>query len=265
MKFSILLLFLVLALLSCNSYEKQYQLVEEISYKALRKSNRALSKLSSSNYESINNKLRDNMYGERVVFWDKKARKLEALTINILQDLNSVDIKSKTAIDTLYLLKCKYIHEVILIDSNLQKTFNPEIDSFLIKNDKPISSSFYAEITKNDILILESKFSTEFSDQLHIVFEAFSQFRAIASQNTEHLKSGEELEIIAGIGYFITASNPTFIINGKTILPNQQGVAIYKLKVRGKGKNSIPVKIIYTGQKGVKEEFSTTKDYFIDK
>lgn len=265
MKFITLFLSSLLLLISCSSNEKQSQLIEDISFKSLQKSNKALSQLSSTNYESMREKLRDRSYGEHAVFWNNKATTLKALTLEILQKIESLDIKSKSANDTLSVLKEKYISDIIVLDSSLEKRFKSEIDSFSINHGLTISPLFNTELAKNDILILESQFSGYFNNKLQMIIEDYTKFSAIVGQNATHLRTGEVLEITAGIGSYTVAAKPTFTINGKIISPTEDAVAVYKLKVDGSGKKTIPVIIMFTGPDGQKESKEFMLEYYVDK
>lgn len=265
MKSILLLLAPLTILISCNSNEKRYKLIEDISSKSLQKSNRVLSQLSSTNYEAMREKLRDENYGQNAVFWNNKATKLKTLTSDILKQIEGLDINSKSADDTLSALKRKYFTGIMLLDSSVGQIFKSDIDSFLIDYGSAISPSFNIEKTKNDILVLESKSSGYFNNKFRMITEDYTQFSALVGQNTSHLRPGEILEVTAGIGSYSVVPKPTFKINGEIISPNENAMAVYQLKVEGNGKKSIPVKIIFTGQDGqiISKEF--TLDYFVDK
>jgi len=79
----------------------------------------------------------------------------------------------------------------------------------------------------------------------------FQVFSAIAAQNTTFLKSGELLEITAGVGSFSVAARPKITIDGKNIPLDPDGTAIYRIKAPGKpGKHVIPVKIEFVKPDG---------------
>ena len=86
----------------------------------------------------------------------------------------------------------------------------------------------------------------------------------IIDQSSNYLKPGDELEITAGVGVFSTTSNPRISVNNMPIPVNQNGVAIYVLKVPSKaGKHSIPVKIEYTTPGGKKELMTKNVSYIV--
>lgn len=265
MKSIILLLVPLFFLISCGSNEKKYQLIEDISSRSLQKSNHALSQLSSTNYQAMREKLREENYGEQAAFWNNKATKLKTLTLDILQQIGGLNIRSKSSNDTLLILKRKYITDVILLDSNLAHIFKPDMDSFLVNYGITISSVFNSEKAKNDVLILESQFSEYFNNKFGMIIEDCTQFSAIVGQNTSHLREGEILEVTAGIGSYTVAAKPTFKINGQIIPPNAEKIAVYKLRVEGNGKKSIPVKIIFIGIDGQHKSKEFILDYYVDK
>jgi len=259
MKLITLVLLTIFSVLgSCNRNESSYRLIEEISITSLRNSNQALSQLSAANYNSLTERLRDDIYGENVELWNSKALKLKSLTSEIINQINN-----NFPLDTLMPLKQKYIREVISLDSNLKKVFEQNIDSFLINYSSTISPLFNIEKTKNDLLILESLLSGYFNNKLGAIIEDYTVFSALVGQNSNHLESGETLEVSAGIGSYSMAAKPMFIINSDTINA-EEGRASYKLKVMGKGKKNIPVKIIYTSSKGKQELKNFSLDYYVD-
>ena len=105
--------------------------------------------------------------------------------------------------------------------------------------------------------------SSYLDNKTSMIKEDFSIFSTIVSQNTKHLKAGENLEIWAGIGSFSIAANPTFVINGINVKPDESATAKYIIKVSGKGKKTIPVRIFYISNKGSKESKEIELDYYV--
>ena len=129
---------------------------------------------------------------------------------------------------------------------------------------KDLSPEFIIEKTINDILLSESKMSSYLDNKTSMIVEDFTIFSTLVSQSTKHLKAGEILEITAGIGSYSVAANPIFIINGNIVKLDESAKAKYTLKVSGRGKKTIPVKIFYISNNGSKESKEIELEYYVD-
>ena len=185
------------------------------------------------------------------------------MTSEIVSHIESLKRKQNVSIDTINFLKNKYIHDVKSIDTTLYEILNQNKDNSLNNLTKGLSVEFVIEKIKNDILVSESKMSSYLDNKTSMIKEDFSIFSTIVSQNTKHLKAGENLEIWAGIGSFSIAANPTFVINGINVKPDESATAKYIIKVSGKGKKTIPVRIFYISNKGSKESKEIELDYYV--
>lgn len=248
---------------SCNEKNERTDLIEKISIRSLRKSNEAISQLSDANYRSLSGKLTNAIYGERVSLWNDKAIKLKSITEKVIQEINNSNVGNKFSNNSILSLKSNYVNEVKLLDSSLNR-FEADINSFLVNNDSLFSPVFIVEKTKNDLLLLESKFSGHFNSQVGAYITDYTTFSYLVGQNSNHLKAGDTLEISAGVGSFTLAAKPSFTIDGNIIEPDGNARATYRLKVSGKGKKTIPVNISYTNTKGIKESKNLTLNYDVD-
>jgi hypothetical protein len=264
MKLSIPIILTFSLLMSCNTNEKKYKLLQDIAATSLANSNAALAELSSANYKALNDKLRDLNYGEYAFSINAKATKLKTLNLDILKQIASLNFKGDSLQQKIFLIKNNYISDIISIDSSFKSFYKSDIDLFLFQNRATTSSKFNIEKAKNDILIFESKCSGYLNKKLGILINDYTTFLALVSQNKSHLKSGDTLEITAGIGSFSIAAKPTFLINDSTLLPNENAIAIYKLRVQGKGQMSMPVKIVFVSQDGQKKSKDFIVDYYVD-
>ncbi|MBK6379818.1 MAG: hypothetical protein IPF72_08815 [Chitinophagaceae bacterium] len=64
-------------------------------------------------------------------------------------------------------------------------------------------------------------------------------FQVIIGQSSNCVKAGDNLEITAGVGAFSAASQPKFTIGDKLISGDDNGIAIYKLKLHQKPESII--------------------------
>ena len=84
-------------------------------------------------------------------------------------------------------------------------------------------------------------------------------------QNTKCLKSGDYLEISAGIGAFSRAAMPQITIDNKLIDSDFGGLVKYRIKAPNKsGKYFIPIKIKYTKPDGTKYILEKQIEYTVD-
>ena len=72
------------------------------------------------------------------------------------------------------------------------------------------------------------------------------------------------MEVTAGIGSFSGAAKPSFLIDNKTVSPNEDAIAVYRLKVEGKGEKSIPIRILFVGPDGQKRSTEMILKYYVD-
>jgi hypothetical protein len=94
----------------------------------------------------------------------------------------------------------------------------------------------------------------------------FDKISVLMGQNSIHFKTGDKLEITAGVGAFSIAAQPKIVI-GKQLVPlNNNGYAEYKkLITADSGKHILPVKISYYSQDGELKTLEKEIEYFVDK
>ena len=82
-----------------------------------------------------------------------------------------------------------------------------------------------------------------------IIDDFYSTYAAIVTQSSTYVGTGEEVEIIAGVGSISKRSKPLFIIDGKRVSMNDDGLAIYKIISSDKpGTYNVPVSISFINQ-----------------
>ena len=136
------------------------------------------------------------------------------------------------------LLKNDYLNKISLLDSSISTSFKSQFESLSQSYDPDFSLNFIREKVKNDILLLESSLSDYFDLKVGGIKEPFTSYSILLGQNTNHLKTGETLEIVTGLGAFTTSASPSFNINGNNIEPDANKQAVYRMKVSGKGKKT---------------------------
>lgn len=92
----------------------------------------------------------------------------------------------------------------------------------------------------------------------------YEQFSAIAVLNSAYIKSGDSIEVVAGVGSFTAASKPRIIIDGREIELNAASHAVYNFRSHSKpGKYIIPVEIEFFKPDGTRERIVKNLKYTI--
>jgi hypothetical protein len=87
----------------------------------------------------------------------------------------------------------------------------------------------------------------------------FDSFALIIGQSNNNVKSGDKIEITAGLGVFSGRLQPEITINGKVAEINEEGIAVYKFKAPQKtGRYFVPVKSIFISPSTGKPEIHET-------
>lgn len=133
------------------------------------------------------------------------------------------------------------------------KSQNPYADYF--KNTNVLGALVMLAKIQNDVLKSEHLMIDLIKNQIAYHENIwYDHVHAIAAQNTTILRTGEEIEITAGIGKFSTSAKPIFTINEQVAIIGEDGVAIYKLKINQEpGKYIIPVRMEFTKADGTDE------------
>ncbi|MET0465206.1 MAG: hypothetical protein ABW007_18740 [Chitinophagaceae bacterium] len=94
------------------------------------------------------------------------------------------------------------------------------------------------------------------------IIDRFDTYSAIIGQSSNVVLPGQTVEITAGIGSFTKTASAKITINGKPCLLQEDGAARYTLAAsRIPGKYTLPVKIDYVDQDGIKRLISTSLTY----
>ncbi len=228
-------------------------------------SNNLIEKYSNNNYEELQNKLRDNIYGDKITYWNTKAQVLKKITRETIEKLQELKELNTILGDSINLIKRKYLDSILSLDTSINSNAIAALKIFSSNYNSKYSPQLNMLKAINDVLVLESYIVLYFNNKTGMIIEYYTRFTSITTQNVNHLKSGEYLEVYSGIGSFTLASNPTFLINSDTMKVDESGgYATYRLKVSGKGKKTANVKIIFTDNKGLKDTVSHTITYFVN-
>ncbi len=111
---------------------------------------------------------------------------------------------------------------------------------------------------RNDILLSENMLIQYCNSHVTNYTCGHRQFESIAILNSSYVKTGQLIEVKAGIGSFTKALLPRVTIDGKPQSLNSNGVAVYSFIAKGSpGKHFVNVRFEFTdsnGKKAVKED-----------
>lgn len=239
----------------------------------------SMTNLSTQNIlHDINEKRNDPITSYKASIWYPKAEQVVSLTTNCYNYIESIKKKVPLSneLSASLLLQIKnYEKEIFAIDEKINSTFNnPAYLLFSRDSTKTSEAEAYATLFKNasresSLALLGTLQNNlkEFENKLvvfcHVQIPApdryYDSYSVIVGQNVKTLSPGEQLEISAGVGAFSLVAKPEIVINGKTMLLNDQGLANFKTKAPTRlGSHLIPVIISFTDFEGkrVKREFS---------
>ena len=284
MKKILLLLLITSMLISCKDKEKD-RLYDEL-IAGYQRGNSSLKDINRKIYWSIKEKLRKPETIDVALIWEPKITLIRNKSDTLLNYLDSCIVLlkqdsfapnlekeyNKLFMDLLYKRLLNLKKTCLAIDPEIKSNFEKNIlittihdtievplDVFnaTVFHNKKEAIAFLSGV-ENNILNLEY-YLIDFCDKKTIIIdEGWFSFSAIAVQNTEHLKAGEKLRIIAGEGCFSKKRNNRVFINNKQIKLNAEGVAEFEMTApKVLGKYHIPVKIEFTRP-------DSTKD-FLDK
>ena len=117
-----------------------------------------------------------------------------------------------------------------------------------------ILSKFQNDVKNSQAIVVD-----RYYQQIGKVAFKLDKFEAFASQNSNYLMPGQDLEIKAGIGAFSTEALPKVSINGAAVPTGADGAAVYKTSVSGTGEHTVKVVVNYKDP-NTGEDKTATKD-----
>ncbi|MEI9810185.1 MAG: hypothetical protein WDO16_21235 [Bacteroidota bacterium] len=92
----------------------------------------------------------------------------------------------------------------------------------------------------------------------------YDVYSTIIGQSSNIVRSGEQIEITAGVGAFSRIASLKITIAGKEVTAGDEGIALYKFKSSSKpGTHFIPVKLSYTDQDGKEQTIEKNVEYTV--
>jgi hypothetical protein len=280
----VVLLILLIAFSSCVNQVDNAMTRYTILKKSLDRGRKRLEFENSRMYAELNQKLEDPISHEKALIWFPRAKLIgqkcsdmknfiAALrdTIKIISTNPSVihaliynQQKGAELFKKLGVLKS----ELLNIDARITDEFSVQINSIGTYSDnkreeiKEIANVYFKNTPEpiiegllsslmNDITEVENRIIAFCNINSTVITCSWTSYSFIVTQNTKYLKTGEELEILAGVGGFSRSRKPEIKINHSDIIVADDGIATYKLKVkRAPGIFRVPVTISYLDDDG---------------
>lgn len=294
------LLVIILLFASCKEQNKDAQLSTII--KGLQSANVSIALNNEQRHVWFENLMHDYTEASANKIWIEKAKTVQLLTSGMLAYMDDVIAKWPQQIyaHDLFMKLCYYKTNLIsLLDprefpgnmmkqteiKNQKERFYVEIplpglisdtnhfniaqieNKWLDTTFKNASSLMcHAQLLniKNQILLTDQMFVDYFNRSRTVFLCGFPSITAIATLNSAYVKSGDTLELFAGIGEFSAAMRPTIFVDEKKIDISESGYCEYKIRPRGKpGKRSMQVRFEYTKPDGTQEMMTKKIRYTI--
>jgi hypothetical protein len=177
----------------------------------------------------------------------------------------------------------KYKQDMFSIDPYLYEVFRNKSIVFTqeFESDSSQQNKFTSTYFEHTPLIAAIAMLEKFENNVKIMEHQFVEFcvnrtssldgdvfyepiSSIVSLSSSCVKAGEKIQITAGIGVFSSAARPVITIDNKTIEANEEGIVTYSFNTSGKkGKNIIPVKIVFFGPDGLNRLFTKDIEYTV--
>ncbi len=208
--------------------------------------------------KELENKTTDPLTAERAKVWYPKAEQVARLTTETYKYLETAKtrlIEGSISVDSITKKVISYKEDVLNTDSSIALEFKNSF-GFINLAIKKMNSQMLTTL-QNNFKIIENKIIVFCNLKIGSLdgISMFSSYSAIISQNSNYLKSGDILEIRAGVGSYSKAAMPEVKIQGKKINIGEEGYALFKTKAASiPGIHRIPVEISFFNQERGKDE-----------
>ncbi len=293
MRFTIPTLAILLFYSSCDDNSKSDLAVFEATTKSLEQSSKTISDITADHRKQLFDRLNDLRTSQQAAVWQPKAARVSELAISTIKYISTLKSQLIGKSDNFQVVHKVFIQQnkgeelhrqlrnfmdsIYTVDPSYAELMRDKFDYLdsAKYNDKEFTEAFFNHISiagaltllakmENDILNMENKLITYCYYHVGSFSCGMDYFYPLISVSTICVKSGENIEITAGIGSFSQASQPTVMIDGKLFLTDENGVIAYKFKTPLKaGKYSKPVKLEYTKSDGTAESITKNIEYTV--
>lgn len=250
---------LLLFFCSCRQEKENTELIEE----SVRQSTKIIDAQTKSIYKVLEEKAHDPRTAEKMKYWKPRADSLKKYRVEsqdiIKLQLESIKEETRAILFSDALMN--YRQQILSLATEINRYL--ATDSFFKTPVTKIKNYSYYE---NYTSILENKALNFINASSGSIFENFiTSAEFLLNQNAIHFKTGDTLEIFAGMGVFSSAPAPRIQIKNKQLqILNGTGSYSFILKEKP-GKYTIPVHLNYTNENGENIERIYEVEYFIDK
>lgn len=132
----------------------------------------------------------------------------------------------------------------------------------------PLMAMVMLNKLENDLLTCAGTLSDYCNQHVGILDEKgmYTKFQAVAALSSNYIKTGQTVEVYAGIGAFNNACKPIITINGKVVPLDQDAVATYHFTPNGgPGNHTLSIKFEFTKVDGTRDSFTKICKYTIAK
>ncbi len=228
-------------------------------------------------YDDLKRKLFDPTTSERAKRWYPISERIITLKSEVRQIADSLfqlcgESNIENGKSNLLKIANSYGNSVLQVHPELKLNFATEfsklLDPIFLEKFKSINEkNEIRDIFNNTISIIAHKAISYCNLQASPgCILRYEQFSVLIGQNSKHFKSGDQIEITAGVGSFSRAANPKITIDNKLLKINDIGYAEFKKDIQGsRGKYIIPIVISYYSPDGLQKTTKHEVEYFIDK
>lgn len=276
---------------SCNINNKNEALFKVLD-EGLTNSNEMLQNSNLKFLMELHTRLEEPTTREKVKFYmptiEKIAKKsielneyIDTIKKKLITNSSEVSYPSFISVNELYSKLIQYQDTIFAVDTimkeELKDYINSDIGFKFLKLNKSEFEEKYLKTTsniasiaalskiQNAIQIVEFVILEYYLKKTSSINDSYDVFRPIISQSSSNIKTGEKIEILAGIGAFTSAGNPQFFVNKKPVSMSPDGATYTSIISSTKaGKHSIPVTIEYTKPDGSKATITKKIIYNVD-
>jgi hypothetical protein len=242
---------------SCKNSDNLNEEVLKISLNSTR-SSKIIAVGNEINYERLHELTMDETTRDKAEIWEPRALMLKSATAKMVAFLKSYSNNLSSNANELWKEIEGFKKNLLSLDEMINKEFAAEIGSFpmsyatsqqtserFIKSDlsrlSPTASDNYMYQLMEQVRGLENQLLLFCLDQCTFIGCVFTAYSGLINLKSSTVGPGESIEIVAGLGAYVSDVIPIITINNKILKLREDGTAIYKKKAPVKpGKYTMP-------------------------